>query len=71
MCLLDLPFHSHLKPIASTSLVTVLSHVATVLDGPTSLPGGLRVCTHLPAGVIGPVKASAFAITFPGISARQ
>jgi hypothetical protein len=47
-----------MKPIASTSLIIVLPHVANV-PGPTSLPGGLRVCTRLSAGVIGPVKASA------------
>ena len=70
ICLLDLAFHSHLKPIASTSLATALLHVATVPD-PTSLPGGLSVCTRLPVGVIGPVNASAFATTFPGISALQ
>jgi hypothetical protein len=47
ICLLDLPFHSHLKPIASTSLAMALPHVATV-PGPVSLPGGLIVCTRLP-----------------------
>ena len=41
ICLLDLPFHSHLKPIASTSLVTAFPHVATV-PGPVSLPAGWR-----------------------------
>src|ERR687891_415165 len=40
ICLLDLPFHSHLKPIASTSLAMALPHVATV-PGPVSLPGAL------------------------------
>lgn len=59
ICLLDLLFHSHLKPRASTSLVTALPQVATV-PGPTSLPGALMVCTRLRAGVIGPLKASAF-----------
>src|SRR5919206_4782542 len=68
--LLDLPFHSHLKPIASTLSITAVPHVATA-PGPTSLPGGLRVMTRLPGGVIGPDKASAFATTFPGISALQ
>src|SRR5918995_6136092 len=58
MCLLDLPFHSHLKPIASTSLAKALPHVATV-PGPVSLPGGLSVCTLLPGGVMSPVNASA------------
>ena len=48
MCLLDLPFHSHLKPKASTSLVIAFPHVATV-PGPVSLPGALIVCTRLPA----------------------
>jgi hypothetical protein len=42
MCLLDLLFHSHLKPMASTSSVIAFPHVATV-PGPTSLPGGLIV----------------------------
>jgi hypothetical protein len=41
--LLDLPFHSHLKPIAlSTSFEIAFPHVA-VVPGPTSLPGGLIV----------------------------
>src|ERR687892_1468363 len=70
ICLLDLPFHSHLKPIASTSSVIAFPHVA-VVPGPTSLPGGLIVCTLLPGGIIGPDRASAFATTFPGISALQ
>src|SRR5918992_4280293 len=70
ICLLDLPFHSHLKPIASTSSAMALPHVATV-PGPVSLPGALIVCTRLPCGVIGPVNASAFATTLPGISALQ
>src|ERR671931_2373465 len=73
ICLLDLPFLSHLKPIASTSSATAFPHVATApaAPGPTSLPGGLIVWTLLPGGVVGPVKASAFANTFPGISALQ
>jgi len=70
MCLLDLPFHSHLKLNASTSFVIALPHVATV-PGPVSLPGALIVWTHLPEGVISPVRASALAITFPGTSALQ
>src|SRR5919107_778799 len=70
ICLLDLPFHSHLKPIAATSSATAVPHVATV-PGPTSLPGGLSVCTRFPGGVIGPVNASALATIFPGISALQ
>ena len=48
-----------------------LPHAATVPEGPTFLPGGLSVCIRLPVGVIGPAKASAFATTFPGISALQ
>src|SRR5215210_7263969 len=70
MCLLDLPFQSHLKPIASTSSAKALPHVATV-PGPVSLPGGLRVCTLLPCGVMGPVNASALATTLSCISALQ
>src|SRR5215208_3086632 len=70
ICLLDLPFHSHLKPIASTSSSIAFPHVATA-PGPVSLPGGLIVCTLFPVGVIGPDSASAFATTFPGISALQ
>jgi hypothetical protein len=71
--LLDLPFLSQLKPIASTSSATAIPHVATAPDAPdpTSLPGGLIVWTLLPSGFVGPVKASAFASTFPGISALQ
>jgi hypothetical protein len=42
ICSLDLPFHSQLKPIASTSSAMALPHVATV-PGPVSLPGGLIV----------------------------
>jgi hypothetical protein len=68
--LLDLPFHSHLKPIASTSSVIALPHVA-VVPGPVSLPGALIVCTLFPGGVIGPDNASAFATILPGISALQ
>jgi hypothetical protein len=64
--LLDLPFFSHLKPIASTSSVIAAPHVATVPVA-TSLPGALRVCTLFPGGVIGPVSASAFASIFPRI----
>jgi hypothetical protein len=50
--LLDLPFLSLLKPIASTSSARDFPHVATAPDvpGPTSLPGGLIVCTLLPEG---------------------
>src|ERR671910_51744 len=70
ICLLDLPFHSHLKPIASTSFITAFPHVA-IVPGPVPLPGVLIVCTRLPGGVIGPDSASAFATTFPGISALQ
>src|ERR671925_2326683 len=72
ICLLDLPFLFHSKRTsgALTSSATALPHVATV-PGPTSLPGGLSVCTRLPVGVIGPAKGSAFATTFPGISALQ
>jgi hypothetical protein len=70
ICLLDLPFLSHLNPIASTSSATAVPHVATP-PGSTSLPGGLIVCTLLPWGVVGPVNASAFATTFPDISALQ
>jgi hypothetical protein len=70
MCLLDLPFLPHLKPIASASSARDLPQVATP-PGPTSLPGGLMVCTLLPGGVVGPVRASAFARTLPGISALQ
>jgi hypothetical protein len=40
MCLLDLPSHSHSKPKASTRSAVALPQVATVPDGPTSLPGG-------------------------------
>lgn len=47
-----LSFQSNLKPIASTSLVKALPHVATV-PGPVSLHGALRVCTLLPCGVMG------------------
>ena len=43
ICLLDLPFLPHLKPIASASSATAVPHVA--VPGPTSLPGGLIVCT--------------------------
>jgi hypothetical protein len=45
ICLLDLPFLSQLKPIASTSSATAIPHVATAPDAPdpTSLPGGLIV----------------------------
>ena len=56
ICLLDLPFLSHLKPIASASSARDFPHVATP-PGPTSLPGGLIVCTLLPGGVVGPVNA--------------
>ncbi|HZI69763.1 MAG TPA: hypothetical protein VFD60_01245 [Nitrososphaeraceae archaeon] len=43
MCLLDLPFLAHLKPIASASSARDLPQVATPPPGPTSLPGGLIV----------------------------
>ncbi len=71
MCLLDLLFHFHLNPIASTWSFTAWTHVATMPDGPTSVLGGLSGCTCLPVGVICLVNASAFATTFPGISPLQ
>jgi hypothetical protein len=45
ICLLDLPFLSHLNPIASTSSAVAVPHVATApaVPGPTSLPGGFIV----------------------------
>ena len=59
-----------LKAHHTTSSATALRHVATV-PGPTSLPSGLSVCTLLPVGVIGPVKSSALASTFPAISSMK
>ena len=70
MCLLDFPSARHLRPMASTLAVFDLPQVAT-WPGPTSEPGGLSVCTRLPRGVVGPVNASACAVTLPGTSARQ
>jgi hypothetical protein len=58
--LLDLLFHSHLKPIVFTSSATAIPHVA-IVPGPISLRGG----------VIGPVNASAFATIFHGIFGIQ
>jgi hypothetical protein len=42
ICLLDLPFLPHLKPIASASSESDTPQVA-IPPGPTSLPGGLIV----------------------------
>src|SRR5215468_870293 len=70
MCLLDWPLRLHLKPNASARSIVEVPQVAAP-PGPTSDPGGLIVCTRLPGGVVGPVSASAFASTLPGIAARQ
>src|SRR5947208_10507385 len=66
MCLLDCPLRSHLNPNASARSTCDFPHVATAL-GPTSEPGGFNVCTRCPGNVVGPVSASAFASTLPGI----
>ena len=44
MCLLDCPLRFHLKPDASTRSTFAVAQVATAF-GPTSEPGGLKVCT--------------------------
>src|SRR5207248_3501832 len=70
ICLLDLPAQSHWNPGALTKFAVVLPQVHTC-PGPVSDPGGLTSWTRAPGGVVGPVRASAAARTFPGISARQ
>jgi hypothetical protein len=70
MCLLERPGQSHLKPKASARSAVALPCVA-IVPGPTSEPAGLCTCTRFPGRLVGPLSASALAITFPGISARQ
>ena len=65
MCLLDWPLRFHLNPKLSARSTVATPHVATP-PGPTSDPGGLSICTRLPAGVVGPVSASASGFDLAG-----
>jgi hypothetical protein len=67
MCFAELTVHEKLQPKAST-LQTVDLPQVTIWPGPVSDPGGLLILGGSPGVLVGPDRASAQALTFPGMS---
>ncbi len=68
MCFAELTVQEKLKPNASTLQTVDLPHVTNCGPGPVSEPGAFAIRGYSPGLLVGPVRASAQALTFPAIA---
>ena len=71
MCFAELTVQEKSKPNASTLHTVDLPHVTNCGPGPVSEPGALANRGYSPGLLVGPVSASAQALTLPAMSTPQ